>query len=129
MGRNLMGYSNPKVDELFEAGEREIDLKKRAQIYHDVQALLVEDVPALWLWDRISVFAQRARVKGHDRRRRPPRELRGRLGRRTANSRPAGGHRREADGPAAAYPPSAVAASGIHQEPACSFRASPTRAA
>ena len=64
MGRNLMGYSNPKVDELFEAGEREIDLKKRAQIYHDVQALLVEDVPALWLWDRISVFAQRARVKG-----------------------------------------------------------------
>ena len=25
MGRNLMGYSNPKVDELFDAGEREID--------------------------------------------------------------------------------------------------------
>ena len=64
MGRNLMGYSNPKVDELFDAGEREIDLKKRTQIYHDVQALLVEDVPALWLWDRISTFAQRARVKG-----------------------------------------------------------------
>jgi peptide/nickel transport system substrate-binding protein len=64
MGRNLMGYSNPKVDELFEAGEREIDLKKRVQIYHDVQTLLVEDVPALWLWDRISTFAQRARVKG-----------------------------------------------------------------
>ncbi len=64
MGRNLMGYSNPKVDELFDAGERELDLKKRVQIYHDVQALLVEDVPALWLWDRISTFAQRARVKG-----------------------------------------------------------------
>jgi peptide/nickel transport system substrate-binding protein len=64
MGRNLMGYSNPKVDELFEAGEREIDLKKRVPIYHDVQTLLVEDVPALWLWDRISTFAQRARVKG-----------------------------------------------------------------
>ena len=64
MGRNLMGYSNPKVDELFEAGEREIDLKKRVQIYHDVQTLLVEDVPALWLWDRISTFAHRARVKG-----------------------------------------------------------------
>ena len=62
MGRNLMGYSNPKVDELFDAGEREIDLKKRTQIYHDVQALLVEDVPGLW--DRISTFAQRARVKG-----------------------------------------------------------------
>ena len=23
MGRNLMGYSNPKVDQLFEAGERD----------------------------------------------------------------------------------------------------------
>lgn len=64
MGRNLMGYSNPKVDELFSAGEREIDLKKRTQIYHDVQTILVEDVPALWLWDRISTFAHRSRVKG-----------------------------------------------------------------
>jgi peptide/nickel transport system substrate-binding protein len=64
MGRNLMGYSNPKVDALFDAGEQEIDPKKRTQIYHDVQSILVEDVPALWLWDRISTFAHRARVKG-----------------------------------------------------------------
>jgi peptide/nickel transport system substrate-binding protein len=59
-----MGYSNPKVDELFDAGEREIDLKKRTQIYHDVQEILADEVPALWLWDRISTFAHRARVKG-----------------------------------------------------------------
>jgi peptide/nickel transport system substrate-binding protein len=64
MGRNLMGYSNPRVDELFAAGEREIDLKKRTQIYHDVQTILSEEVPALWLWDRISTFAHRSRVKG-----------------------------------------------------------------
>jgi peptide/nickel transport system substrate-binding protein len=64
MGRNLMGYSNPKVDELFENGEREIDLQKRIKIYHDVQEVLSEDVPALWLWDRLSTLAYRNRVKG-----------------------------------------------------------------
>jgi len=64
MGRNLMGYSNPKVDELFDKGEVEVDETKRVKDYYDVQELLVEDVPALWLWDRISTLAHRARVKG-----------------------------------------------------------------
>jgi peptide/nickel transport system substrate-binding protein len=64
MGRNLMGYSNPKVDELFDNGEREIDQAKRIKDYFDVQAILAEDVPALWLWDRISTMAYRTRVKG-----------------------------------------------------------------
>jgi peptide/nickel transport system substrate-binding protein len=64
MGRNLMGYSNPKVDELFDQGEREIDLGKRVRLYHQVQDILSEDVPALWLWDRVSTLAHRNRVKG-----------------------------------------------------------------
>ena len=64
MGRNLMGYSNPKVDESFDAGEREIDLDKRIKIYHEVQEVMADDVPALWLWDRLSVLAYRNRVKG-----------------------------------------------------------------
>jgi peptide/nickel transport system substrate-binding protein len=64
MGRNLMGYSNPKVDALFDAGEHEIDLKKRIAIYHQVQDILADEVPALWLWDRISTLAHRTRVKG-----------------------------------------------------------------
>ena len=64
MGRNLMGYSNADVDSLFERGEQEVDLDKRVKIYHQVQEALVEDVPALWLWDRISTLAHGARVKG-----------------------------------------------------------------
>jgi peptide/nickel transport system substrate-binding protein len=64
MGRNLMGYSNPKVDELFDQGEREIDLGKRVRLYHQVQDILSDEVPALWLWDRISTMAYRNRVKG-----------------------------------------------------------------
>jgi peptide/nickel transport system substrate-binding protein len=63
-GRNLMGYSNPEVDRLFDEGEREIDQEKRIKIYHKIQEIMAEDVPALWLWDRISTFAHRTRVKG-----------------------------------------------------------------
>jgi peptide/nickel transport system substrate-binding protein len=63
-GRNLMGYSEPKVDELFDLGEREIDTEKRVDIYHQVQQIMADDVPALWIWDRLSVLAYRNRVKG-----------------------------------------------------------------
>jgi peptide/nickel transport system substrate-binding protein len=64
MGRNLMGYSNPKVDELFDKGEVEIDETKRVGIYKEVQQIMSEDVPALWIWDRAAVLANRNRVKG-----------------------------------------------------------------
>ena len=46
---NVEGYSNPKVDALFEAGAREVDPAKRAVIYEEVQKLLVEEVPVAWL--------------------------------------------------------------------------------
>jgi peptide/nickel transport system substrate-binding protein len=64
MGRNLMGYSNPIVDKLFDEGEREIDSAKRVKIYHQVQEIMADEVPALWLWDRLSTLAYRTRVKG-----------------------------------------------------------------
>lgn len=64
MGRNLMGYSNPKVDELFDAAEGELDTQKRVKLYHEVQGILADEVPVLWLWDRLSTMAHRNRVKG-----------------------------------------------------------------
>ena len=63
-GRNLMGYSNPRVDDLFDQGEAEVDQAKRVQIYNEIQQIMADDVPALWLWDRLSVLAYRNRVKG-----------------------------------------------------------------
>ncbi len=48
---NVGGYQNPKVDALFERGGREIDPKKRAEIYADVQRTLSDDVAAAWLLD------------------------------------------------------------------------------
>jgi peptide/nickel transport system substrate-binding protein len=64
MGRNLMGYSNAKVDQLFDAAEGELDTQKRIKLYHEVQDILSNDVPVLWLWDRLSTMAHRNRVKG-----------------------------------------------------------------
>ncbi|MDT6941298.1 ABC transporter substrate-binding protein [Brucella pseudogrignonensis] len=49
MFSNTSGYSNPKVDELFEAAAGELDSEKRQAYYTEVQQLLVEEMPVLWL--------------------------------------------------------------------------------
>ncbi len=46
---NESGYSNPKVDELFNAAAGEIDDAKRKQLYSQVQKLLVDDAAVIWL--------------------------------------------------------------------------------
>lgn len=46
---NVEGYSNSKVDALFDAGAKEIDPARRAAIYEEVQKLLVDEVPVAWL--------------------------------------------------------------------------------
>jgi peptide/nickel transport system substrate-binding protein len=52
MFSNTSGYSNPKVDELFEAAAVELDPAKRQALYTEVQQILVEDVPVLWLCEQ-----------------------------------------------------------------------------
>ena len=42
-------YSNPEVDKLFDAGAQELDPAKRADIYHQIQKILVQDSPVIWL--------------------------------------------------------------------------------
>jgi peptide/nickel transport system substrate-binding protein len=49
MFSNTSGYSNPKVDELFEKAAKENDPVKRQEYYSQVQKILVEDVPFAWL--------------------------------------------------------------------------------
>ena len=48
---NVEGYSNPKVDELFEAGAKEPDADKRKAIYLQVQKILLDEVPVAWLYE------------------------------------------------------------------------------
>jgi peptide/nickel transport system substrate-binding protein len=48
---NVEGYSNPKVDELFDAGAKEADQEKRKAIYLQAQKILVDEVPVAWLYE------------------------------------------------------------------------------
>ena len=64
IGTNLMGYSNPTVDKLFEQAEREVDEAKRRQLINEVQAVLVEDAPAYWLWAKVAPVASWNYVRG-----------------------------------------------------------------
>jgi peptide/nickel transport system substrate-binding protein len=44
-GRNYVGYSNPKVDELFAKGRLEFDQEKRPKLYQQMDRLIYEDHP------------------------------------------------------------------------------------
>ena len=45
-----MGYSNPDVDRLLDAGIATSDQRERARIYRDLQLLLADDQPVLFAW-------------------------------------------------------------------------------
>jgi peptide/nickel transport system substrate-binding protein len=61
---NLMGYSNPTVDDLFHKGDAELNPKTRADIYHRIQRIMLDDLPALWLWEKSYPIAVRKGVVG-----------------------------------------------------------------
>jgi len=44
-GYNTMAYSNQEVDRLLEAGTSEPDKEKRVDIYHELQEILIDDLP------------------------------------------------------------------------------------
>jgi len=61
---NFNSYSNARVDELIKSGLQIVDPAKRQPIYKEIQKIVVEEVPMLYLqWDDwYNVF--NARVKG-----------------------------------------------------------------
>jgi peptide/nickel transport system substrate-binding protein len=46
---NAAGYQNPRVDELFDLGAKELDRGARARAYFEIQDILVRDSPYFWL--------------------------------------------------------------------------------
>ncbi|SRR5579884_58848 len=63
-GNNWSHYENPKVDSLIDAGLREPDPKKRRPIYSEIQKIVAEDVPFLYImyWNWYTIFTKR--IKG-----------------------------------------------------------------
>ena len=60
---NVAQYSNPEVDALWVAAQTEADPAKRNGHFHNLQRLLVEDSPIIWIMDMDLVAMQRDRVK------------------------------------------------------------------
>ncbi len=60
---NASGYSNAKVDALFDKGAGEQDPAKRQEIYSEIQSILQEDVPVLWLLEMRFRTVHNAQVK------------------------------------------------------------------
>jgi peptide/nickel transport system substrate-binding protein len=64
-----IAYNNPKADELINLGkalyEATGDPPERAQVYHDIQDLIIEDMVGVWMYHDSLFGAQRAWVKGY----------------------------------------------------------------
>lgn len=61
---NSINYSNPEVDRLLEAGRAISDIDERARIYHELQVLLSEEVPSVFLYYPTEVRAVNKQVTG-----------------------------------------------------------------
>ena len=64
--RNTGSYSNPRVDELYEQGLRELDREKRAAIYGEIHNLLWKDQPYTWLFYRNAFYAFNKKLRGYN---------------------------------------------------------------
>ena len=61
-------YSNARFDELLELSSGEPDLAKRKEYFREIQEILIEDVPVLYLMHPPVILAHRSRlsdVKAH----------------------------------------------------------------
>ena len=65
-GRNYGGYANPRVDELFDKGQREFDFEKRRKIYQEINSILFEDQPYLFLLHRATFWAFSKELRGYN---------------------------------------------------------------
>lgn len=63
-GRNRGKYSNARVDELFVKARAEFDQEKRAAMYREIQQIIYEEQPYLFLWDRSTLWAFNKRLQG-----------------------------------------------------------------
>ena len=61
---NVVGYSNPLVDALYDAGRRDFDRTKRGEKYGRIQEHLWEDQPFTWLYWRNGLYGFSRDLRG-----------------------------------------------------------------
>ena len=63
---NFVNYSNPRVDELIDQGIAVTDQAQRAEIYQEIQRILLEDLPWINLFVANQYEAMKTYVKGYE---------------------------------------------------------------
>ncbi|MGD9711885.1 MAG: hypothetical protein AB7V46_07465, partial [Thermomicrobiales bacterium] len=58
---NFSHFNNARVDELLDAGLQELDPVARAEIYKEIQAIVAEEVPFIFMmfWNWYNIFSTR----------------------------------------------------------------------
>lgn len=63
-GLNLALYDNKSVDDLLEKARQTLNPLERMKQYEDFQKLVIEDVPAVFLYNPLYIYAQTKNIKG-----------------------------------------------------------------
>jgi ABC-type transport system substrate-binding protein len=61
---NTTFYSNPEVDRMIDAARIEASVKRRNQMYQKIEQIIVEDVPAVFLYNPLEYYAVQKNVGG-----------------------------------------------------------------
>jgi len=62
---NFTGYSNPKVDQLLTEGRKTQGFDARKAIYKQVNKMVVDDAPYIYMYNPANINAYRSYVKGY----------------------------------------------------------------
>ncbi|HXV83446.1 MAG TPA: ABC transporter substrate-binding protein [Candidatus Binatia bacterium] len=60
MTKRVLGYSNPKLDEILDVEQKTFDPKKREKLLWEAHKIILEDAPAVPLWNSMDIYAHRA---------------------------------------------------------------------
>ena len=64
VGFNDVEFKNEELDRLLEEGRKELDQEKRKEIYKEVQAIVNDQLPYVFLYSRNNVQAMNKRIQG-----------------------------------------------------------------
>jgi ABC-type transport system substrate-binding protein len=60
--KRVLGYSNSKLDEILDQEQQTFDVKKREKLLMEAHRMILEDAPAIPLWNAMDVYAHRADI-------------------------------------------------------------------
>ena len=61
---NSAGYANAELDAILDAASVELDVAKRAAMYHDAEMIVNHDLPYVYLWVPQDLYGVSTRVSG-----------------------------------------------------------------